>query len=102
MNGSTSMLQLVRRRVAGATVVNVAGRRVLLLRGPSSIVQPSEPLVILDGSPLAQRGIAALETINPNNVATVEALRDVASLTRYGSEGGGGVLLIRSRRGGCD
>ncbi|MBT9872308.1 SusC/RagA family TonB-linked outer membrane protein [Bacteroides salyersiae] len=66
----------------------------LRVRGVSSINAGSEPLYVVDGFP-ASKDVY----INPNDVASIEVLKDAASAAIYGSRAAGGVVLITTKRG---
>ncbi|MGH7341131.1 MAG: TonB-dependent receptor plug domain-containing protein, partial [Candidatus Rokuibacteriota bacterium] len=68
----------------------------LRIRGGSDA---AEPLVVIDGAPVQPGQLSrVLETLNPNDIARVQVLRDVASTARYGTRGAYGVLLITTRK----
>jgi TonB-dependent SusC/RagA subfamily outer membrane receptor len=67
------------------------------IRGNSSIGGNLEPLYIIDGVAI-QPGIGgALVGINPHDIATIEVLKDAASLSFYGLRAGNGVILIKTK-----
>ena len=66
----------------------------LRVRGVSSINAGSEPLYVVDGFPTSKDVY-----INPNDVASIEVLKDAASVAIYGSRAAGGVVLITTKRG---
>ncbi len=65
------------------------------VRGGTSITQDNSPLFIVDGFPMDN----ALNVINPNEVASIDVLKDVASTSIYGSRGANGVFLITTKSG---
>jgi TonB-linked SusC/RagA family outer membrane protein len=78
----------------------------LRIRGSTSISAGNDPLIIIDGIPLTnekmnQTGglINPLATFNPNDVESVEILKDAASAAIYGSRGGNGVVIITTKKG---
>ena len=88
----------------------------LELRGRNSIVQGSDPLIIIDGIPLASgnnpinliasavgsggaSGMSALNTINPLDIESIEVLKDADATAIYGSRGANGVILISTKKG---
>ena len=64
------------------------------IRGISSLIGSNEPLYVVDG--VAQRGNPGL---SPNEIETIDVLKDAASAAVYGTEGAGGVILITTKRG---
>lgn len=65
------------------------------IRGLTSI-NNSDPLYVVDGVPLAANGINA---IDPDDIASVEVLKDASSQAIYGSRGANGVVLIETKKG---
>ena len=66
------------------------------LRGVSSINSSSEPLFILDGSPISSGAFTAL---NPNDIESMTVLKDASSTAIYGSRAANGVVILTSKRG---
>jgi TonB-dependent SusC/RagA subfamily outer membrane receptor len=93
--------ELMRGRVAGVDVIQHAnGEFSVSIRGMGHGLgrSGSEPLYVVDGMPLSQRGTGALAGISPRDVERIDVLKDAASLALYGSRAGNGVILIRTRR----
>ena len=88
-------------RVPGLTVLRLAnGDYSLRIRGRASFRGDDEPLIVIDGMPIRQGGGArALMTIDPRDVARLDVRKDAGALAMYGSQGGNGVIEIRTRRG---
>lgn len=66
------------------------------LRGVSSISSSSEPLFILDGSPISSGAFTAL---NPNDIESMTVLKDASSTAIYGSRAANGVVILTSKKG---
>ena len=64
-----------------------------LIRGGSSINRSNDPLFLVDG---VERGI---EDLNPNDIESIEVLKDAASSAIYGSRASNGVILVTTKRG---
>jgi len=64
------------------------------IRGVNSVYGGVEPLYVVDGFPASKDVF-----INPNDVESIEVLKDAASAAIYGSRAGGGVILITTKRG---
>jgi TonB-dependent SusC/RagA subfamily outer membrane receptor len=83
-------------RAAGVNIINNSGRpgenATIQIRGITS-VNASKPLVIVDGIP------GNIEGLNPNDIETVEVLKDASSAAIYGVSGGSGVILISTKKG---
>jgi TonB-dependent starch-binding outer membrane protein SusC len=79
----------------------------VLVRGTNSISAGTEPLWIVDGMPLTNEfgGIARgfplnpLATINPNDIESIEVLKDAAATAIYGSRGSNGVIIVTTKTG---
>ena len=67
------------------------------IRGNNSIGSNMEPLYVIDGVSVVPGPGGALLGINPHDIATIEVLKDAASLTYYGLRAGNGVILIRTK-----
>ncbi|WP_158857122.1 SusC/RagA family TonB-linked outer membrane protein [Lunatibacter salilacus] len=82
----------------------------VLVRGTNSISSGTDPLYIVDGMPIFS-GITGLErsqnttpqsplsTINPNDIESIEVLKDAAATAIYGSRGSNGVIIITTKSG---
>lgn len=84
----SDMYSYLRGRVAG---VEVRGKKITI-RGASSINSSTEPLILLDGM-----AIEDLSIVNPNEVESVEVLKD-SSASIYGVRGANGVILINTKK----
>lgn len=97
-------------RVAGVQVTSTSGQPGSTLnvriRGVGSINAGTQPLYIVDGVQVAAGGLSgqgtqnALASINPNDIASIEVLKDAASASIYGAQAANGVVLITTKRGG--
>lgn len=67
----------------------------ILIRGRNSISADNGPLIIWDGIPY----VGGISEINPNDIESIEVLRDASAAAIYGSRGSNGVILITSKRG---
>ena len=65
------------------------------IRAASSISGNSNPLIVVDGFPIS----GGLETVNSNDIQSLEILKDAASAAIYGSRGANGVVLITTKKG---
>jgi len=95
----TRLDQALIGRVAGMTVSTTSSEAgadpVIRVRGISSISAGSAPLVVVDGVPMQD----GLSFIDPQDVESVDILKDAASTAIFGSRGANGVILITTRRG---
>ena len=63
------------------------------IRGYSSINATNEPLYIIDGVP------GDINILNPNDIESVEVLKDASSTAIYGTRGSNGVIVVTTKRG---
>lgn len=104
---SPSLNQALAGRVAGVQVnVNSGrpgGRTNVRIRGFSSINSSNNPLYVVDGVmlPVGNQAQAsnAIDYINPNDIVSVEVLKDASSTAIYGSRGANGVILVTTKKG---
>lgn len=93
-----SAADLLQGTVAGVTVINnggdPTGEPTINIRGIGSL-NAETPLIVLDG--IIYSG--SLNTINPNDIASISVLKDAASAAIYGARASGGVILITSKKG---
>ena len=68
----------------------------ITIRGQRSIGASSAPLYVVDGMIIQNGGI---ENINPQDIESIEVLKDAASAAIYGSKAANGVILITTKRG---
>lgn len=105
--------QALQGRAAGVQVTQNSGTPgsgiSVRVRGAASISASNEPLYVVDGLPVitgstSQLGAGNQQTnglndINPNDIETIEVLKDAASAAIYGSRASNGVVLITTKRG---
>jgi TonB-linked SusC/RagA family outer membrane protein len=65
------------------------------VRGNGSIGAGNEPLYVVDGFP----GVTNLSAINPNDIQSIEVLKDASAAAIYGSRGANGVVIITTKQG---
>ncbi len=107
-----SFEQAIQGRAAGVQVTSangVAGGAIKVqVRGTSSISAGSEPLYVIDGIPATSGDYSpgslgsrtnALADINPNDIESIEVLKDAAAAAIYGSRGANGVVLVTTKKG---
>ncbi|HEY0611596.1 MAG TPA: SusC/RagA family TonB-linked outer membrane protein, partial [Chitinophaga sp.] len=90
--------QAIVGKVAGVQVSQVSGAPYvstkIRVRGVVSVNASSDPLYVIDGYPVGNDLY-----INPNDIETIDILKDAASAAIYGSRAAGGVVLITTKRG---
>jgi TonB-dependent SusC/RagA subfamily outer membrane receptor len=88
-------------RVAGVTVTRASdGGIAVRIRGASSIYGNSEPLYVLDGTPIQPGPNGSLTGINPYDIESITVLKDPADTALYGIRGANGVIVIKTKRPG--
>ena len=113
----TSPDQLIQGKAAGVLVINNTGQpggsTTVRIRGSSSIRSGNQPLFVVDGVPLAggsarpgsqggefgSDGGNPLNYLNPNDISSMEILKDASATAIYGSRGANGVIIINTKRG---
>lgn len=92
--------QLLAGRVPGVQVIRGAGGGFSLrIRGINTLYGSTEPLYVVDGMPVQTIPGRGLDWLNPNDIETIEILKDASSLSQYGVRGANGVVVITTRRG---
>ena len=97
-----SGVQAIQGQVAGVDVMSGGGRPgqapSIRIRGRRSISASNDPLYVIDGIPQTS-STSAIFDINPQDIESMEILKDAASTSIYGSRGANGVILITTKRG---
>ena len=104
---AASLNQAISGRIPGVQVNTNSGRpggrTNVRIRGFSSINSTNNPLYVVDGVQLPMGNQAqfsqAIDYINPNDIVSVEALKDASSTAIYGARGANGVILITTKKG---
>lgn len=106
--------QVLQGRASGVEVTTVSGEpgsdAVIRIRGNNSLNGNNQPLYVIDGFPMSPYVEAAggqygsstqngLFGINPNDIESIEVLKDAAATAIYGSRGANGVILIKTKSG---
>ena len=91
--------QQLMAKVPGIIVTRTtSGEVAILIRGGSSAYGNNDPLYVVDGMPVQPGPGGALPGINPNDIASIQVLKDAAATSMYGSRGGNGVILIKTKQ----
>ena len=95
----TNARQALQGRAAGVDVIQSGsqpgGGVTVRIRGRRSINASNDPLYVVDGIPLA----GGIDDINPQDIASLEVLKDASATAIYGSRGANGVVLVTTKRG---
>lgn len=98
----TNILHAIEGSVAGVNITqfsSVPGSSAgILVRGQNSINASSTPFIVVDGIPMSKTG-GGTNDINPNDIASIEILKDASATAIYGMNGSNGVILITTKRG---
>jgi TonB-linked SusC/RagA family outer membrane protein len=100
-------------KAPGVQVVQNAGNPgngiSIRVRGPASINAGNQPLYVVDGVPIIQENytqlglggqdVTAVTGINPDEIESIDILKDAAAAAIYGSRGSNGVVMITTKRG---
>ncbi|MCA5005025.1 SusC/RagA family TonB-linked outer membrane protein [Sphingobacterium bovistauri] len=116
--GVTTIDKALRGKMTGVYVRSNSGRPgetgSIVIRGSNTMTGSAEPLIILDGMPLQNGDVAGMEKTNsninslltngignipPEDIATIDILRDATAAAIYGSRAANGVIVITTKRG---
>ncbi|UBD59851.1 TonB-dependent receptor [Parabacteroides merdae] len=97
--GITSADRALQGQIAGVQVNARTGQpgesMMIRVRGSNSLAGGNEPLYVIDGMPVEKMN----SDINPEDILSMEVLKDASSTAIYGSRGANGVVLITTKRG---
>lgn len=110
--------QLIQGKAAGVQITQASGEPGsginIRIRGTSSVRSGNNPLFVVDGVPLAGDNVSGggadagfgtasarnpLNFLNPNDIASIDILKDASATAIYGSRGANGVVLITTKSG---
>jgi TonB-linked SusC/RagA family outer membrane protein len=102
----SSFNQTLSGKISGVNVSTNSGRpgghAMVRIRGNSSISVTNDPLYVVDGVILnvstLSNGTSPIDYLNPNDVKSVEVLKDASATAIYGARGSNGVILITTKR----
>jgi TonB-dependent SusC/RagA subfamily outer membrane receptor len=97
-NAGKTLAQLFEGRFNGISVTPVSNSsvRIVIRNARNSDGSPGYPLYVVDGSPIAAPD--GVLSMNPNDVAKIEVLKDDASALLYGQQAANGVIKITTKR----
>ena len=88
---------LIKGKVAGLTITKPSGDpgavTQISLRGIATVSGNAQPLVLVDGVP------GSLSSVPPENIASIDVLKDASAAAIYGTRGAGGVVIITTKTG---
>lgn len=96
---ATNISYALQSRIAGVDMSQTSSKpganMQIRIRGTRSLTASNDPLVVLDGIPF----MGNLSDINPNDIKSMDILKDASSTAIYGSRGANGVILITTIKG---
>lgn len=104
-NNSYSVNQALQGRVAGVQITNNSGylsqgspgaSPTIAIRGSASISKSNDPLYIIDGVPV---NAGDFKQLKPENVKSIDVLKDAAATSLYGSRASNGVIILTTKNG---
>ncbi|WP_194526977.1 TonB-dependent receptor [Zobellia roscoffensis] len=109
-NDSDSFTRALSGKVAGVQVQQTTGAPggniVVRVRGTGSLSAGNNPLYVIDGFPVessaidaSDQGFNPLSSLNPDDIGSIQVLKDAAASAIYGSRGANGVVIITTKRG---
>lgn len=97
----SSIDQTLGGRIAGVNVASNEGTpgatMNITIRGNNSLTQSNTPLYVIDGFPVEDASVAA--SINPNDIQSLNILKDASASAIYGARGANGVVIITTKSG---
>ena len=95
-NPVANVAQALQGQLPGVNVISQDGRpgatMSIRVRGGGSITQSNEPLYVVDGVQ-----VSSIDDISPDNIESIDVLKDAASTAIYGARGANGVILITTK-----
>ncbi len=106
----TSFDQAMQGKAAGVQITSGNGKLgqavQIRVRGQSSVSASNEPLIVIDGIPATTADLGSyggstnpLADINPQDIASIEILKDASAAAIYGARAANGVVLVTTKRG---
>ena len=93
-----SALESLRGKASGVTILNDATQGFdtprVIIRGTATINASSDPLYVVDGVAMENFGL-----VNPNDIESIEVLKDASASAIYGARGAKGVILVTTKTG---
>jgi len=96
---TNNAMQALQGRVAGLQILNTSGdpgaAPVVRLRGITTL-NDNNPIAVIDG---VISDVSAVSLLNPNDIESMEVLKDASATAIYGSRGASGVIMVTTKRG---
>lgn len=98
----SNVMQAVQGAVSGVNISQASSipgeSPSILVRGGGSLTASTSPYVVVDGIPISKMD-GSINDINPNDIKSIEILKDASATAIYGMNGANGVILITTKRG---
>jgi TonB-linked SusC/RagA family outer membrane protein len=98
----SNVMQAVQGAVSGVNITQVSSipgeAPSILVRGGGSLTASTSPYVVVDGIPISKMG-GSINDLNPNDIKSIEILKDASATAIYGMNGANGVILITTKSG---
>lgn len=99
--------QLITGKLAGVQITSAGGApgsgATIRIRGGSSLNASNDPLIVIDGVPIDNTDLSGsanpLSFINPNDIESMNVLKDASAAAIYGSRAANGVIIITTKKG---
>ncbi len=100
--------ELIQGKVSGVTITSTSGApgsgQRIIIRGQGSLRVNTGPLFVIDGFPVGLGGTGSDDTnpfgfINPDDIESIDVLKDASAAAIYGTRGANGVILITTKSG---
>ncbi|MBC7743595.1 MAG: SusC/RagA family TonB-linked outer membrane protein, partial [Flavobacterium sp.] len=97
---NANVINTLQGQLAGVNITAGSGqpgaKSTVIIRGLGTFNSNTDPLYVIDGFPSNSDNF---RSINPNDIASVDVLKDAAAISEYGSRGSNGVIVIKTRKG---
>lgn len=97
---NANVMNTLQGQLAGVNITAATGqpgaKSSVIIRGLGTITGNSDPLYVIDGFPSNSDNF---RSINPNDIASVDVLKDASAIAEYGSRGANGVIVIKTKKG---
>ena len=103
----TNAQDMMTGKIAGVSVISKGGApgegATIRTRGGSSLTAENDPLIVIDGLAMDNRGVKGLANplsmVNPNDIESFTVLKDASATAIYGSRASNGVIIITTKKG---
>lgn len=101
---TSNVISALQGKISGVSIQNQTSEAgadsKITIRGAVSVSASNEPLIVVDGQPYQKGEGQGLNSLNMDDVLSVEVLKDASSAAIYGSRGANGVIIVTTKSGG--